>query len=55
MRLVGELTSQLPSRFVAVEREEEDARFLPVKDPEELRHRLAAIACVTRSTRELHG
>lgn len=35
-RLVGELTAFLPSRFLRVERYGPDARFQPVKSPEEL-------------------
>lgn len=35
-RLVGELTAYLPSTFLRVERHGLDARFQPVKDPEEM-------------------
>lgn len=42
-RLVGELTVFLPSHFLLVPREGEDARFLPVKDPAELERRLPAL------------
>jgi UTP--glucose-1-phosphate uridylyltransferase len=54
-RLVGELTATLPTRFVEVARTGEDARFLPVKDPEELDRSRAAIADVLSSQRSLHG
>jgi UTP--glucose-1-phosphate uridylyltransferase len=50
-RLVGELSAFLPTRFVEVQREGPDGRFLPAKDPEELQRRLAAIAEVVRSDR----
>lgn len=43
-RLVGELTAFVPTRFVEVEREGADGRFLPAKDPEELARRLPMIA-----------
>lgn len=54
-RLVGELTAMVPSRFVEVARSGEDARFLPVKDPEELERSRAAIADVLSSQRSLNG
>lgn len=54
-RLVGELTATLPTRFVEVPRSGEDARFLPVKDPEELERSRAAISDVLSSQRSLHG
>lgn len=54
-RLVGELTATLPTRFVEVPRVGEDARFLPVKDPEELDRSRAAIADVLSSQRSLNG
>jgi len=38
-RLVGELTAFLPSCFLSVDRDGEDGRFQPVKDPEELAKR----------------
>lgn len=38
-RLVGELTAHLPCGFLRVERHGVDARFQPVKDPEELEKR----------------
>lgn len=43
-RLVGELTAFVPTRFVEVEREGADGRFLPAKDPDELARRLPMIA-----------
>lgn len=52
-RLAGELTAQLPSKFVRVERSGPDCRFLPVKDPEELERQRAQIAQVAQSTRSL--
>jgi UTP--glucose-1-phosphate uridylyltransferase len=42
-RLVGELTAFLPCNAIAVSREGEDGRFMPVKDPPELETRKAAI------------
>ena len=42
-RLVGELTAFLPSQSLRVEREGDDGRFLPVKDPPELEARKATI------------
>ena len=54
-RLVGELTKALPTRFIEVPRSGEDARFLPVKDPDELDRSRAAIADVLSSQRSLHG
>jgi UTP--glucose-1-phosphate uridylyltransferase len=53
-RLVGELTALLPSRFVEVDREGPDGRFLPAKDPGELARRLPMIAQVMASTRATH-
>lgn len=50
-RLVGELTAFLPSRFVEVQREGPDGRFLPAKDPEELVRRLPMIEIVVKSKR----
>ena len=44
-RLVGELTTLLPSHFLEVPR----ARFLPVKDPEELDARRADIEALLRT------
>ncbi len=52
-RLAGELTAQIPSKFVQVERSGPDCRFLPVKDPEELERQRAQIAQVAQSTRSL--
>jgi UTP--glucose-1-phosphate uridylyltransferase len=54
-RLVGELTATLPTRFVEVPRSGPDARFLPVKDPEELERSRAAIAEVLGSQRSFAG
>jgi UTP--glucose-1-phosphate uridylyltransferase len=42
-RLVGELTAFLPSCAIAVSREGDDGRFLPVKDPPELEARRESI------------
>jgi UTP--glucose-1-phosphate uridylyltransferase len=42
-RLVGELTAFVPSAAIAVAREGEDGRFMPVKDPPELEARRDAI------------
>lgn len=42
-RLVGELTAFLPCNAIAVSREGDDGRFMPVKDPPELEARKAAI------------
>ena len=50
-RLVGELTAFLPTRFLEVEREGVDARFQPVKDPEELAARLPNIEAIVKSKR----
>lgn len=52
-RLAGELTSRLPTRFVRVEREGPDTRFLPVKDPEELARQKPLIADVASSRRSI--
>lgn len=46
-RLVGELTAMLPSRFVKVDREGADCRFIAVKEPADLVRQQAAIAAVT--------
>jgi UTP--glucose-1-phosphate uridylyltransferase len=54
-RLVGELTAFVPTRFVEVPREGADGRFLPAKDPDELKRRLESIAQVTSSKRGLEG
>jgi UTP--glucose-1-phosphate uridylyltransferase len=45
-RLVNQLTAFLPARALAVRRDGPDCRFLPVKDPGELRLRLPAIRSV---------
>jgi len=50
-RLVGELTAFLPSKFIEVEREGADGRFLPAKDPEELERRLPVIKAITEARR----
>jgi UTP--glucose-1-phosphate uridylyltransferase len=42
-RLVGELTAFLPCAAISVQREGDDGRFMPVKDPPELEARRAAI------------
>ncbi|MCA9614269.1 MAG: UTP--glucose-1-phosphate uridylyltransferase [Myxococcales bacterium] len=48
-RLVGELTAFLPATFLRVEREGEDARFQPAKDPEELVRRQDEIRTALRA------
>ncbi len=48
-RLVGQLTAFLPSAFVRVERDGEDGRFQPVKDPDELAARQGAIRGILRA------
>jgi len=48
-RLVGELTAFLPSAFLRVERDGEDGRFQPVKDPDELDHRREGIRTILRA------
>jgi UTP--glucose-1-phosphate uridylyltransferase len=45
-RLVGELTAFVPCTAIAVAREGEDGRFLPVKDPPELEARRATIVAL---------
>ncbi len=47
-RLVGELTGFVPTSFLGVQREGEDARFQPVKDPAELERRRAMIVDVLK-------
>jgi UTP--glucose-1-phosphate uridylyltransferase len=47
-RLLGELTFHLPTRFVHVPRTGSAARFLPVKDPEELAKRRPDLEVVCR-------
>jgi UTP--glucose-1-phosphate uridylyltransferase len=42
-RLLGQVTSFLPTQFLLVERTGRDSRFLPVKDPEELEQRMPDI------------
>jgi UTP--glucose-1-phosphate uridylyltransferase len=48
-RLVNEVTSFLPTRYLQVPRSGARARFLPVKDNEELEERRAQIELVARS------
>lgn len=48
-RLLGELTFNLPTRFVLVPREGAGSRFLPVKDPDELARRRGDIEAVARA------
>lgn len=50
-RLVGELTAFVRTRFVEVEREGADGRFLPAKDPEELARRLPMIQAIVENRR----
>ncbi|MBA3463067.1 MAG: UTP--glucose-1-phosphate uridylyltransferase [Deltaproteobacteria bacterium] len=54
-RLAGELTAFLPSRFIRIERDGADSRFLPVKDPEELERQRPLIGEVMRSRRSFEG
>jgi UTP--glucose-1-phosphate uridylyltransferase len=48
-RLINEVTSHLPSRYLLVPRTGVGARFLPVKDNQELQQRRAEIELVARS------
>jgi UTP--glucose-1-phosphate uridylyltransferase len=48
-RLVNELTSVLPTKYLHLPRTGEKSRFLPVKDNEELAARAAEIELVARS------
>lgn len=48
-RLVGEVTSFLPTAFLEVERSGPDGRFQPVKDPEELERRRGDITALLRA------
>jgi UTP--glucose-1-phosphate uridylyltransferase len=48
-RLVNEVTSHLPTRYLRVPREGSDSRFLPVKDNEELDRRVPEIQAVARA------
>lgn len=48
-RLVNEVSSFLPTRYLQVPRSGEDSRFLPVKDKEELEQRRQEIELVARS------
>jgi UTP--glucose-1-phosphate uridylyltransferase len=50
-RLVGELTAFVPTRFVEVDREGPDGRFLPAKDPDELARRLPTIEALVTARR----
>lgn len=50
-RLVGELTALLPSRFVEVDRDGPDCRFIAVKEPADLVAQQAMIAAVTAALR----
>lgn len=52
-RLVGEVTAFVPTKFVEVQREGEDGRFLPAKDPEELASRMKMIELVAKSQRSI--
>ncbi len=54
-RLLGEITSFLPTRFVRVPRVGDAARFLPVKDHDELMARRAAIRQVLAARRIFGG
>ena len=47
-RLIGEITSTLPTRFLHLPRMGAASRFLPVKDMDELERRRAEIAEVAR-------
>ncbi len=42
-RLVGQLTAHTPTQYLHVSRSGDQSRFLPVKDPDELRQRLPEI------------
>lgn len=48
-RLIGEVTSVLPTRFLRLPRTGAESRFLPVKDNQELVARQSEIELVTRS------
>ncbi|MDB4986287.1 MAG: UTP--glucose-phosphate uridylyltransferase, partial [Myxococcaceae bacterium] len=52
-RFVNQLTAFVPSRALAIEREGLDCRFLPVKDPNDLRARLPLIRTLLESRRTL--
>ncbi len=47
--LVGQLTAFLPSGFIQVEREGDDARFQPVKDPAELERRQPELRAILKA------
>jgi UTP--glucose-1-phosphate uridylyltransferase len=48
-RLIGEVTSQLDTRFVRLPRTGADSRFLPVKDNDELAARRREIELVAKN------
>lgn len=50
-RLVGEVTAFVPTTFLEVPRDGAESRFLPVKDPDELKLRLDTIRLVVESNR----
>jgi UTP--glucose-1-phosphate uridylyltransferase len=54
-RLIGEVTAFLSTRFIEVEREGPEGRFLPAKDVAELQRRLPDIATVAASKRAFEG
>ena len=54
-RLVGELTAFMPSTFLKVARDGDDARFQPAKDPEELVRRQDEIRTALRARGVLGG
>lgn len=54
-RLVGELTSFLPTHFLEVARSGPDGRFQPAKDPDELARRLPDIEAILRARGVLAG
>lgn len=54
-RLVGQLTAFLPTAFIEVERDGEDGRFQPVKDPDELDRRRADIEHLLRARGVVEG
>jgi len=47
-RLIGEITASLETRFLRVPRRGARSRFLPVKDPEELKRRRSEIELIAR-------
>jgi UTP--glucose-1-phosphate uridylyltransferase len=54
-RLVNEVTSHLPTRYLHVPREGISSRFLPVKDNEELARRVPEILAIARARGILPG